>query len=64
LTHSINCRFQNQTICSNKEFNTTLDLGSFGISRCLLEEFPFKETEKQEVEFMLNMKAQDINRRR
>lgn len=49
------------TTGSNKEFNTTLDLGGFGISRYLLEELLFKEAEKQGVEFMLNMKAQDIN---
>lgn len=49
------------TTGSNKEFNTTLDLGGFGISRYLLEEILFKEAEKQGVEFMLNTKAQDIN---
>ena len=50
------------TTGSSKEFNITLDLGGFGISRYLLEETLFKEAEKQGVTFMLNMKAQDINR--
>ncbi len=45
-----------------KEFTTTLDLGGFGISRYLLEKLLFKEAEKQGVDFMLNTKAQDINR--
>lgn len=49
------------TADTNKEFNTKLDLGGFGISRYLLEEILFKEAEKQGVEFMLNTKAQDIN---
>ena len=49
------------TTGSNKEFNTTLDLGGFGISRYLLEELLFKEAEIQGVEFMLNTKAQDIS---
>jgi flavin-dependent dehydrogenase len=48
------------TTGSNKEFNTMLDLGGFGISRYLLEEMLFKEAEKQGVEFMLNRKALDI----
>lgn len=49
------------TTGSSKEFNTALELGGFGISRYLLEELLFKEAEKQGVEFMLKMKAQDIN---
>ncbi len=49
------------TTGSTKEFNTTLDLGGFGISRYLLEELLFKEAEKQGVKFILNTKAQDIN---
>lgn len=49
------------TTGSHKEFNTTLDLGGFGISRYLLEEMLFKEAKKQGVEFMINMKALDTN---
>lgn len=42
------------------EFNTTLDMGGFGISRYLLEELLFIEAKKNGVIFMLNTKAQDI----
>ena len=42
------------------EFNTTLDLGGFGISRYLLEELLFIEAKKIGVIFMLNCKALDI----
>lgn len=43
------------------EFNTTLGLGGFGISRYLLEELLFTEAKKNGVVFCLNTKAQDIN---
>ncbi len=43
------------------EFNTTLGLGGFGISRYLLEELLFTEAEKNGVDFILNTKAHDIN---
>ena len=46
---------------SEKEFNTTLDLGGFGVSRYLLEELLFIEAKKRGVAFMLNTKASDIN---
>ena len=49
------------TSTGKNEFNTILDLGGFGISRYLLEELLFKEAGKQGVEFLLNMKAQNIN---
>lgn len=43
------------------DFNTSLSLGGFGISRYLLEELLFKEAKKNGVVFILNTKAQDIN---
>ena len=44
-----------------KEFNTTLDLGGFGISRYLLENLLFAEAEKSGVVFLLKSKATDIH---
>lgn len=41
-------------------FNTTLDLGGFGISRYLLEDLLFIEAKNIGVTFMLNQKASDI----
>src|ERR1019366_7097782 len=49
------------TTGSSKEFNTTLDLGGFGISRYLLEDLLFKEAKKNGVVFMLETKASDIH---
>ena len=46
---------------SKKEFNTTLDLGGFGVSRYLLEELLFMEAKNKGVVFMLHTKASDIN---
>ncbi len=43
------------------EFNTSLGLGGFGISRYLLEDLLFEEAKKNGVLFCLNTKAQDIN---
>ncbi len=43
------------------EFNTTLDLGGFGISRYLLEDLLYKEAKKEGVTFILNNKASDIH---
>ncbi len=49
------------TSLGKKEYNTTLSLGGFGISRYLLEEMLYLEASRLGVSFMLQTKASDFS---